>query len=114
MSTNKFTDEFKRDAVAQVVDRGYPVREVAERLGVSTKSIYTWQRLFSRPAKVVQEVDAQADEIRRLKRDLARVTEERDILKKAVVGSTRQRNGCFEPISWCLKAQCFSWPCIEA
>ena len=89
MSTNKFTDEFKRDAVAQVVDRGYPVREVAERLGVSTKSIYTWQRLFSRPAKVVQEVDAQADEIRRLKRDLARVTEERDILKKAT-GTVRQ------------------------
>ena len=76
-----FTDEFKRDAVAQVVDRGYPVREVAERLGISTKSIYTWQRLFSRPVKVIQEVDAQADEIRRLKRDLARVTEERDILK---------------------------------
>ncbi|TAF22709.1 MAG: transposase [Verrucomicrobia bacterium] len=82
MSANKFTDEFKRDAVAQVVDRGYPVREVAERLGVSTKSIYTWQKQFSRPAaKVVQEVDAQAEEIRRLKRDLARVTEERDILK---------------------------------
>ena len=53
MSTNKFTDEFKRDAAAQVVDRGYPVREVAERLGISTKSIYTWQRLFSRPTKVV-------------------------------------------------------------
>ncbi|WP_370651166.1 IS3 family transposase [Cypionkella sp.] len=83
MSANKFTDEFKRDAVAQVEDRGYPVREVAERLGVSTKSIYTWQKQFSRPAKVIQEVDAQADEIRRLKRDLARVTEERDILKKA-------------------------------
>ena len=78
---DRFTDEFKRDAVAQVEDRGYPVREVAERLGVSTKSIYTWQKLFSRPAKVIQEVDAQADEIRRLKRDLARVTEERDILK---------------------------------
>lgn len=75
MSANKFTDEFKRDAVAQVVDRGYPVREVAERLGVSTKSIYTWQRLFSRPAKVVQEIDAQAEEIRRLQRDLARVTD---------------------------------------
>ena len=81
MSGAKFTDEFKRDAVAQVEDRGYPVREVAERLGISTKSIYTWQRLFSRPVKVIQEVDAQADEIRRLKRDLARVTEERDILK---------------------------------
>ena len=82
MSGANFTDEFKRDAVAQVEDRGYPVREVAGRLGVSTKSIYTWQKLFSRPAKVIQEVDAQADEIRRLKRDLARVTDERDILKK--------------------------------
>jgi transposase len=72
---DRFTDEFKRGAVAQVVDRGYPVREVAERLGISTKSIYTWQRVFSRPVKVIQEVDAQADEIRRLKRDLARVTD---------------------------------------
>ena len=51
MSGTKLTDEFKRDAVAQVVDRGYPVREVAERLRISTKSIYTWQRLFLRPEK---------------------------------------------------------------
>ena len=56
MSANKFTDEFQRDAVAQVEDRGYPVREVAKRLGVSTKSIYTWQKLFLRPAKVVKEL----------------------------------------------------------
>ena len=90
MSGAKFTDEFKRDAVAQVEDRGYPVREVAERLGVSTKSIYTWQKLFSRPAKGIKEVDAQADEIRRLKRDLARVTEERDILKKATAYFARE------------------------
>lgn len=90
MSTNKFTDEFKRDAVAQVVDRGYPAREVAERLGISTKSIYTWPKQFSRPAKVIQEVDAQADEIRRLKLDLLRVTEERDILKKATAYFARE------------------------
>ena len=29
----RFTDEFKQDAVAQVVERGYAVSEVAERLG---------------------------------------------------------------------------------
>ena len=87
---DRFTDEFKRDAVAQVVDRGYPVREVADRLGISTKSLYTWQRLYSRPAKAIQEADAQADEIRRLKRDLARVTEERDILKKATAYFARE------------------------
>ncbi len=62
MSASNFTDEFNRDAVAQVEDRGYPAHEVAERLGVSTKSIYTWHKQFSRPAKVIQEVDAQADE----------------------------------------------------
>ena len=109
MSGSKFIDEFKRDAVAQVEDRGYPVREVTERLGVRTKSIYTWQKLFSRPAKVVKEVDAQADEISRLQRDLARVTEEWDILKEATVGSTGQRNG----ISWRLEAKRFSWPCVQ-
>ena len=86
------------------------MREVAQRLGISTKSTYTWQRLFSRPVKVMQEVDAQADEIRRLKRDLARVTEERDILKKAVVGSTGQGNGSFEGISRRLEARRFSRP----
>ena len=113
MSTNKFTDEFKRDAVAQVEDRGYPVREVAERLGVSTKSIYTWQKQFSRPAKVIQEGDAPADAIRRLKRDLARVTQERDILKKATVGSTVQRNGSIKGISGRVKAKRFSWPRVQ-
>ena len=100
MSANKFTDEFKRDAVAQVEDRGYPVREVAERLGVSTKSIYTWQKQFSRPATVIQEVDAQADEIRRLKRDLARVTEERDILSNA--SASPHPSGLHPPVP-CLR-----------
>ena len=60
-----------------------------------------------RLAKVVKDVDALADEFRRLKRDLLRVTAERDILKKAVVGSSGQRKGCFEPIRWRLNAQCF-------
>lgn len=35
----RFTDEFKQDAVAQVVDRGYAVSEMAKRLGISTKSL---------------------------------------------------------------------------
>ena len=72
------------------------------------------QKLFSRRAGVIQEVDAQADEIRRLKRDLARVTEERDILKKATVGSTGQRNGLSKRISWGPEAKGFAWASIEA
>ena len=35
----RYSDEFKIDAVAQVTERGYSVKEVAERLGISTKSL---------------------------------------------------------------------------
>jgi transposase-like protein len=38
MGTSNYSDEFKRDAVHQITVRGYPVREVARRLGVSTHS----------------------------------------------------------------------------
>jgi transposase len=38
---DRFADEFRQDAVAQVVERGYAVSEVAERLGISTKSVYS-------------------------------------------------------------------------
>jgi len=49
---NRFSEAFKQDAVAQVVDRGYSVKEVAARLGISTKSLYTWKAEYSKPAKV--------------------------------------------------------------
>ena len=37
----RYTDEFKQYAEAQVVEHGYAVSEIAERLGISTKSLYT-------------------------------------------------------------------------
>lgn len=80
MGTGNFSDDFKRDAVAQITERGYPAEEVSERLGVSTHSLYVWKRKFAKAVSGDTEKDA---EIRRLKRDLARVSEERDILKKA-------------------------------
>ena len=79
MGRSSYSDDFKRDAVAQITERGYPVAEVSQRLGVSPHSLYAWKKKFSQPAGG----DARDAEIRRLKRELARVTEERDILKKA-------------------------------
>ena len=89
---DRFTDEFKQDAVAQVVERGHAVSEVAERLGISTKSLYTWKALFSKPVAVRNSEADLATELRRVNKELVRVTEERDILKKATVGSTGQGN----------------------
>jgi transposase len=83
MSSKRYTDEFKIEAVRQVTDRGFKVVEVAERLGVTTHSLYAWVRKFGKP-EVVQRAELdQSAEIRRLKSELRRVTEERDILKKA-------------------------------
>ena len=83
MSGIRYTEEFKRDAVSQVKDRGYAVSEVSERLGISVKSLYAWITLYHKPVKALQKDSEQAAEIRRLKSELARVKEERDILKKA-------------------------------
>ena len=78
----RYTEEFKLGAVAQVTDRGHSVTSVAGRLGVSTKSLYDWVKRYGGQAADVV-VSADAAEIKRLKAELRRVTEERDILKKA-------------------------------
>ena len=80
MGKSNFSDEFKRDAVAQITERGCRVAEVSERLGVSQHSLYSWKKQFGKAASGDSAKDAQ---IRQLKRYLARMTEERDILKKA-------------------------------
>ena len=70
MGTGNFTDDFKRDAVVQITERGYPAKEVSERLGVSTHSLYAWKRKFAKTASGETGKDAG---IRLLKRELARV-----------------------------------------
>ena len=57
--------------------------EVAARLGVSSHSLYQWVNLYSAPPVERQKADDQQAEMKRLKAELKRVTEERDILKKA-------------------------------
>ena len=51
---------------------------MSERLGVSAYSLYAWKKRFAKASSGEAEKDA---EIRRLKKELARVSEERDILK---------------------------------
>jgi transposase len=91
MSNSKFSDDFKHDAVHQITKRGYSVSDVSQRLGVSTHSLYAWVKRYSKSAGKSLGEDHSA-EIRRLKLELARVTEERDILKKATAYFARDAN----------------------
>ncbi|WP_249939610.1 IS3 family transposase [Escherichia coli] len=85
MSGKRYPEEFKTEAVKQVVDRGYSVASVATRLDITTHSLYAWIKKYGPDSSTNKEQsDAQA-EIRRLQKELKRVTDERDILKKGSV-----------------------------
>ena len=83
MSGKRYPEEFKIESVKQVTDRGYKVGEVAERLGITTKSLHDWIKKYGDVGSHHQTINNQQDELRRLKAELRRVTEERDILKEA-------------------------------
>ena len=83
MSGKRYHEEFKIEAVKQVVNRGHSVCSVAIRLDITTHSLYAWIKKYGPDSSTNKEQsDAQA-EIRRLQKELKWVTDERDILKKA-------------------------------
>ena len=86
MKRKRYTEEFKREAVKQVTERGYTQSSVIENLGISQASLFRWISEFGgdRPHGNTKEVDKDA-EISRLKSKLKRAEEERDILKKAAM-----------------------------
>jgi transposase len=88
----KFTSEFKAEAVALVDASGGNIAKVAKELGVHDSSLGNWVRQAREDAAGAPSVEERA-EIRELKRELDRVSRERDILAKAVAffsASTRE------------------------
>ncbi|QJY62565.1 IS3 family transposase [Salmonella enterica] len=83
MSGKRYPEEFKIEAVKQVIDRGHSVSSVATRLDITTHSLYAWIKKYGPDSSTNKEQsDAQAG-IRRLQKELKRVTDERDIFKKS-------------------------------
>ena len=83
MSDKRYTEEFKIAAVRQVSEYGYRVLEVASRLGVTNRTLYAWLRKYQLPNPSDTQTADKDAEIKRLKAELKRTTEEREILKKA-------------------------------
>jgi transposase len=54
-------------------------------LGITTKSLYNWRDRYGENAEEYRAKQSSNEELRRLKAELKRVTEERDILKEAAV-----------------------------
>lgn len=94
MKRKKFTREFKIEAVQLLEDGDRTVAELAEDLGIHPNTLYRWRTQFLEDGDEAfpghGKLKASDDEMRRLRRELARVREERDILKKAVAFFARE------------------------
>ncbi len=83
-----YSKEFKLDAVNLVVNGERTVPEVARDLGIEPNLLYRWKRELANekteafPGK--GNLSPQEEELRRLRRELEQVKEDREILKKAL------------------------------
>lgn len=82
-----YTREFKEQAVKMAQTLGKPKTQIARELGIADSLLYNWIERYgvlAHDEKKSTAHDNEKAESQRLRRELARVTEERDILKKAV------------------------------
>lgn len=84
----RFAKAFKVEAVRLLEQREKPASQIALELGIERNQLYKWQeQLRERGAAAFAGPGAkplsERSEVERLRRELTKVTEERDILKKA-------------------------------
>ena len=91
MNRTRYTSEFKLEAVKQFIDKGNTVVDVAKRLGIAEGVLYTWVSKFKKADEPESsDLKAMQAEMAKLKAELRRTTEERDILKKAAAYFAKQ------------------------
>lgn len=89
-SRRHFSREFKLEAVKMVTHQGHALAQVARDLDITRGTLARWRKQFEQqgiaafPRGGTAQVPAEGQETRQLRRDLQRVRQERDILKKAL------------------------------
>ena len=84
----QYDREFKLEAMGLVVDQGRSVADVAKSLGVCSSVLHAWKKKYIADGTAAfpghGRLKPDDEEVRKLKRELAQVRQERDILKKAM------------------------------
>jgi transposase len=92
----RFTKQFKDDAVQLVVERGYSCEETGRRLGVSANNISRWVRQHrdkvNEPTHSGLSREQLEAELKRLRKENKRLEMEREILKKATAFFAKESN----------------------
>jgi transposase len=91
-----YTDEFREEAVALVVDGGLTVAETSRRLSISQQTLRNWIKKFRKTGATSScgrsTTDLEA-EVSKLRKDLAEARLEKEILKKAMAYLAREPRG---------------------
>ena len=88
----KFSEEFRREAVRLASDQKKSIPELSVELGVSTTTLRTWLRTvpLEKPTSAGRVLSLE-EQVRRLSRENERLREEREILKKATAFFAKER-----------------------
>ncbi len=95
MSERKYTPEFKKESVLMVIEQGYSAKQAAKSVGVPYNTFIGWVKEYKQykesafPGK--GRLRPEEDEIRRLKKQVADLKEENEILKQAAAIFARPR-----------------------
>jgi transposase len=79
----KFTEDFKRDAVALVTEQGYKVSEAARSLDINDNQLRRWKREFEAEGSGETLSADEREELKRLRKENRKLRMEKEILKKA-------------------------------
>jgi len=92
----RFTQQFKDDAVRLVIEHGYSCEETGRRLSVSANNISRWVRQYrdklEDPAESGLSREQLEVELKRLRKENRRLEMEREILKKATAFFAKESN----------------------
>ena len=91
--SNKYTKEFKQEALNLVKEHGYSQTEAGRRLGISSKNINRWVLEGVESAEYKKEnISIEHQEIQRLRKENERLKLEKEILKKAAAFFANEKN----------------------
>ncbi|MCC7136657.1 MAG: transposase [Nitrosomonas sp.] len=81
-----YTAEFRESSVKLAIESDKPATQTAREIGVNENTLHIWISKYSRPVdniKAVRTDEHRYEELKRLKKEVVRLTDERDLLKKA-------------------------------
>jgi transposase len=90
-----FTNEYKKNAVKLVTEKGLPVSKVARDLDIHPQLLHQWRKKFFHKGDSAfvgkGNLNPEDAEMKKLRKKLAEVEEERDIFKKALAVFSKQQ-----------------------